>query len=243
MLPKIDVPVYEAILPSNKKTVKFRPFLVKEQKLLLMASQGTEVKETIDAIKQILKNCVLSEVDIDTLPVFDLEFLFLNLRARSVNEMVSIRYKCNNQITDSEGEIKVCSGHVDYELNVLDIKPEFGPNHTNKIMISENMGMVLKYPTFEIMRKLESTDENEMVFELLLNCVDFIFDKDQIYHSKDVPKEELVEFIDNLQQKHLELIKEFFDSMPKVKKDLDFKCSKCGHEDKITIEGVQSFFV
>ena len=106
MLPKIDVPVYEAILPSNKKTVKFRPFLVKEQKLLLMASQGTEAKETIDAIKQILRNCVLSEVDIDTLPVFDLEFLFLNLRARSVNEMVSIRYKCNNQITDSEGESK-----------------------------------------------------------------------------------------------------------------------------------------
>jgi hypothetical protein len=243
MLPKIDVPVYEAILPSNKKTVKFRPFLVKEQKLLLMASQGTEVKETIDAIKQILKNCVLSEVDIDTLPVFDLELLFLNLRARSVNEIVNIRYKCNNQIGVEDGESKTCSGHVDYELNVLDIKPEFGKNHTNKIMISDDVGMMLKYPTFEIMKKLESTDENEMVFELLLNCIDFIFDKDQIYHSKDIPKEELVEFLDNLQQKHLELIKDFFDTMPKVKKDLDFKCPKCGHGEVITIEGVQSFFV
>ena len=243
MLPKIDVPVYEAILPSNKKTVKFRPFLVKEQKLLLMASQGTEVKETIDAIKQILRNCVLSEVDIDTLPVFDLEFLFLNLRARSVNEIVNIRYKCNNQIPDGDGESKTCTGQVDYEVNVLDIKPEFGENHSNKIMISNDVGMMLKYPTFEIMKKLESTDENEMVFELLLNCIDFIFDKDQIYHNKDIPKEELVEFLDNLQQKHLELIKDFFDTMPKVKKDLDFKCPKCGHEDKIIIEGVQSFFV
>jgi hypothetical protein len=243
MLPKIDVPVYEAILPSNNKTVQFRPFLVKEQKLLLMASQGTDIKETIDSIKRILKNCVLTDIDIDALPVFDLEFLFLNLRARSVNEMVNIRYKCNNKIVNEEGESKECTGHVEYDLNVLDIKPEFGADHNPKIMLSDKLGMVLKYPTFEIMSKLEASNENDMVFELLLHCVDFIFDNEEIYKSKDIPKEELVEFLDNLQQKHLELIKTFFDTMPKVKKDLEFNCPKCGHHDQITIEGVQSFFV
>ena len=241
-LPKIDVPIYEATLPSNNKIVKFRPFLVKEQKLLLMTAQATDTKDIIDAIKQILKNCIVTELDIDTLPVFDLEFLFLNLRARSVNEVVDIKYKCNNQLTNPDGETKTCNGTVDYKVNVLEIKPEFGSEHTNKIEISENLGIVLKYPTFEMMKKLENKSEDQAVFELLVQCIDYIYDTDNMYYPKDEDPKDLEEFIDSLQQKHLEKIKEFFDSMPKVKKDLDFKCPKCGLDDKITIEGVQSFF-
>lgn len=241
-LPKIDVPIYEATLPSNNQKVKFRPFLVKEQKLLLMTAQATETKEVIDAIKQILKNCILTELDIDILPVFDLEFLFLNLRARSVNEIVDIKYKCNNQLTNNEGETKTCNGTVDYKVNVLEIKPEFGSEHSNKIEISENLGIVLKYPTFEMMKKLENKSEDQAIFELLIQCIEYIYDADNMYYPKDEDPKDLEEFIDSLQQKHLEKIKEFFDSMPKVKKDLDFKCPKCGLEDIITIEGVQSFF-
>lgn len=241
-LPKIDVPIFEAVLPSNKQIVKFRPFLVKEQKLLLMASQATEVKEVIDSIKQILRNCILTELDIESLPVFDLEFLFLNLRARSVNEIVDIKYKCNNHSVTEDGETRTCTGMVEYKIDVLEIKPEFAPNHTNKIQVSENLGIVLKYPTFEMMKTIEGKREDEAVFELLLQCIDYIYDKDNMYYPKDSTHEEMTEFIDNLQQKHLEMIKDFFDSMPKVKKDLDFKCPKCGLEDKIVIEGVQSFF-
>lgn len=241
-LPKIDVPIFEAVLPSNGQIVKFRPFLVKEQKLLLMSAQATEVKEVIDSIKQILRNCILTELDIESLPVFDLEFLFLNLRARSVNEIVDIKYKCNNQFQGEDGEVKTCNGSVEYKIDVLEIKPEFGSEHSNKIQITENLGMVLKYPTFEMMKRIENKKEDEAVFDLLMECIDYIYDKENLYYTKDTEREELVEFIDNLQQKHLEMIKVFFDSMPKVRKELDFECPKCGLQDKIVLEGVQSFF-
>ena len=241
-LPKIDVPIYEATLPSNNQVVKFRPFLVKEQKLLLMSAQSTDTKEVIDSIKNILKNCIITELDIDILPVFDLEFLFLNLRARSVNEVVDIKYKCNNQLPDGEGELKTCNGSVEYKIDVLEIKPEFGENHSNKVEITENLGMVLRYPTFEMMKRIENKKEDEAVFELLMECIEYIYDKENIYYTKDTERDDLVEFIDNLQQKHLESIKVFFDSMPKIKKELDFICPKCGLEDKIVLEGVQSFF-
>jgi hypothetical protein len=242
-LPKIDVPMYEATLPSNNQVVKFRPFLVKEQKLLLMSAQATETKEIIESIKQILRNCIITELDIDTLPVFDLEFLFLNLRARSVNEIVDIKYRCNNQIKGPEDEEpKTCNGFVEYKIDVLQIHPEFAEGHTNKIQISDNLGLVLKYPTFEMMQKIESKTEDEAIYDLLIQCIEYIYDADNLYYTKDTEREELLEFIDNLQQKHLEEIKKFFDTMPKVKKDLDFKCPKCGMEDKIFIEGVQNFF-
>ena len=120
-LPKIDVPIYEATLPSNNQIVKFRPFLVKEQKLLLMASQSSEIEEVISSIKQALKNCLISELDIDSLPVFDLEFLFLNLRARSVGEVVNVTYKCNNVLSiDPEGNQNICPGSQKFDINVLE---------------------------------------------------------------------------------------------------------------------------
>ena len=244
MLPKIDVPVYETILPSNNQVVKFRPFLVKEQKILMMGAQATDPKEIIDSIRQILSNCILSELDIDSLPVFDLEFLFLNLRARSVNEVVEIKYRCNNELDEEKEETKRCTGFVTFDINVLDIKPEFGEGHTSDIKLSNKVGMKLKYPTFETMRDLdtEGKTEDDVMYDLLVNCIDFIYDENNMYYPKDSSKEEIEEFIDNLQQKNLEEIKTFFATMPKVKKELDFLCPKCGFEDHILIEGVQNFF-
>ena len=242
-LPKIDVPIYEAALPSNNQVVKFRPFLVKEQKLLLMASQSSEIEEVIGSIKQALKNCLISELDIDVLPVFDLEFLFLNLRARSVGEVVNVTYKCNNVLSvDPEGNQNICPGSQKFDINVLEINPKFGEGHTNKIMITDNLGIVMKYPSFEIMQKFQGKNEEEILFELIIKCIDYIFDKDNIYYVKDLEKDEINEFIDSMQQQHLEKIKAFFDTMPKISKELDFNCSKCGFEEKINLEGVQSFF-
>jgi hypothetical protein len=242
-LPKIDVPIYEAILPSNNQVVKFRPFLVKEQKLLLMAAQSSEIEEVVGSIKQALKNCMISELEIDTLPVFDLEFLFLNLRARSVGEVVNVTYKCNNVLSiDPEGNQNICPGSQKFDINVLEIKPKFGEEHTDKIMITDNLGIVMKYPSFEIMQKFQGKNEEEVLFELIIKCIDYIFDKDNIYYVKDLEKEEISEFIDSMQQQHLEKIKSFFDTMPKITKELDFHCSKCGFEETINLEGVQSFF-
>lgn len=242
MLPKIDVPIYELKLISSGKSVRFRPFLVKEQKLLLMASQSEDPKDALNVVKQISKNCVLDDIDIESLPVFDLEFIFLNLRARSVNEVINLQYKCNNKVKDETGEEKVCNGLEKFEVNLLEILPDKNPNHTKKIMLSDKLGIMMKYPTFEIVSNLKGQNESEILMELLISCVDNIFDNDQIYYTKDVSKEELEEFIDNLQQKDLEKIQQFFDTTPKIKKNLNFSCHKCGYKENIVVEGLQNFF-
>ena len=243
MLPKLDVPIHTVNLISTGKPVRFRPFLVKEQKLFLMASESEDPNEMIGVIRQVLKNCVLDEIDVDNLPTFDLEFLFMHLRARSVEEIVNLRYKCNNVIKSEDGEETKCSGIVEFDLNLLEIEPTKNPEHKNKIQITENLGICFKYPTFEMIQKYEKLNENEVMIRILVDCIDYIYDKEQIYYAKDTPREELEEFVDSLQQKDLEKFKEFFDTMPEVKKDVHFKCPKCSYEEDMTIKGMQSFFV
>lgn len=243
MLPKLDVPIYEVTLISTGKTVRIRPFLVKEQKLFLMASESEDQKETVNVIRQVLKNCILDEVDVDGLPTFDLEWLFINLRARSVEEVVELRYRCNNKLKDENGEEKSCGGAVEFDLNLLEITPTKNPEHTNKIQLTDNLGVCLKYPTFEMIQKYETMDENDVMMNVLVDCIDFIYDKDSVYYAKDSTKEELIDFVDNLQQVHLEKIKKFFDTLPEIKKDVHFKCPKCGYEEDIEIKGMQNFFV
>jgi len=243
MLPKIDVPIYELELLSSGKKIRFRPFLVKEQKLLLMATHSEDTKDSLNVVKQISKNCILDDIDVESLPVFDLEYIFLNLRARSVNEVVNLQYKCNNKIVDEKNEEKTCGSVEKFDINLLEIQPIKNPNHNKKIMLTDNLGIVMKYPTFEIVSKLSSQTEEEILIELLINCIDYIFDTDKIYYAKDVSKEELVEFIDNLQQKDLEKIQQFFETSPKLKKDLTFSCRKCGYKENIVLEGLQNFFI
>jgi len=242
-LPKIDVPTYELKLISNDKKIRFRPFLVKEQKLFLMASESNDPKETIRTIRQVLKNCILDEIDIDSLPMFDLEWLFLNLRARSVEEVVELKYKCNNNIKNEVGEETKCKGTVDFKLNLLEITPTKNANHTNKINLTDNLGICMKYPSFELLEKYDGREEEEIMMEMLVDCVDYIYDKEQIYYAKDSSREELQEFVDSLQQKDLEKIKVFFDTVPEIKKDLHFDCPKCGYKDEISVKGLQNFFV
>jgi hypothetical protein len=230
-------------LISTGKPIRFRPFLVKEQKLFLMASESEDAKETINVIRQVLKNCVLDEIDVDGLPTFDLEYLFMNMRARYVDEVVDLKYKCNNVIKNDKDEDVRCEGTVGFKFNLLEIQPTIHEDHKNKINLTENLGICLKYPTFEMVKKYEDMDENQVLTHVLVDCIDYIFDQDQIYYAKDSTREELEEFIDNLQQKDLEKFKDFFDKMPEIKKDVKFKCPKCDYEEDITIKGMQNFFV
>jgi hypothetical protein len=208
-----------------------------------MAAESDDAKETVNVIRQVLKNCILDEIDVDGLPTFDLEYLFMHLRARSVEEVVDLKYKCNNNVKDEAGEEKKCTGSVSFKLNLLEVEPTKNPDHSNKIQITENLGLCLKYPTFEMIQKYENLNEEEIMTKILVDCVDYIYDKDSVYYAKDTTKEELEEFIDNLQQKDLEKIKQFFDTMPELKKDVHFNCPKCGYEEDITIKGLQNFFV
>ena len=164
------------------------------------------------------------------------------MRARSVEEVVDLKYKCNNVVKNEQNEDSICNGSVEYKLNLLEIQPTKNPNHTNKFKINDKLGICFKYPTIELIEKYEDRDENEVMIDILVDCVDYIFDDDQVYYSKDASREELKEFIENLQQKDLEKFKSFFDTTPEIKKDLQFKCPKCGYNENITVKGLQNFF-
>lgn len=243
MLPKIDVPVYTIELISNGKKVKFRPFTVKEEKLFLMATESDDVNTSLDTIKQVIGNCIVNDVDINKLPMFDIEHIFLNLRARSIGEIVDLKYKCNNDVTDENGEQKKCNNVVDLSLNVLDIKAEKNKNHTNKIEITDKLGVVLKYPNLDSLKYSDEEDELLTTINLIVDSIDYIYDEESVYHSKDTKREELIEFIEGLQNKDLIKFQEFFETMPKLKTNIHFKCSKCGYEEDILLEGIQNFFV
>lgn len=243
MLPKLDVPIYTVNLVSTGKPIRFRPFLVREQKLFLMAAESNDGNEMVTTIRQVLKNCILDEIDVDNLPTFDLEWLFMNLRARSVEEIVDLSYKCNNTVKDETGADKKCNGVVEFKLNLLEIEPTKNANHKNKVQITENLGIAFKYPTFEMIQKYEKMNESEVIIRILVDCIDYVYDKENVYYAKDSTKQELEEFIDGLQQKDLEKFKEFFDTMPEIKRDVHFKCPKCQYEEDITIKGMQNFFV
>ena len=245
MLPKIDVPVYETTLISTGKKVKFRPFLVKEQKLFLMAAQSDDSNEMVEVVKQVLNNCLVSKVNVEELPTFDLENLFMNLRAKSVGEVINLKYTCNNDVKTDEGETKKCGSVVSFDVNLLEIKPEISKEHSKKIEISKKLGIMMKYPTMRMLDNLSSMDENNFdnLLEVVVSCIDYIYDDSQMYYAKDTEKQELIEFVENLQQEDLVKIQNFFTTMPKNKKELQFKCKKCGYEDKIVVEGLQNFFV
>ena len=192
MLPKIDVPIYNVKLLSTGKSLRFRPFTVKEEKLFLMANEGEDLTTVVDTIKQILNNCILDEFDIDSLPLFDIEHLFLNIRARSIGEVVNLKYKCNNDVLDEETkEEKKCNNVVQIDLNVLEIEPNKQEGHTNKIEITEKMGIVMKYPTFEILKKFNEESQADSIIKMTTSCIDYVYDADSIYYAKDFTENEL----------------------------------------------------
>jgi len=242
MLPKIDTPIYEVKLISTGKVVQFRPFLVKEQKLFLMNTENDDVESTIKVIRQVLKNCVLSDIDIDALPVFDLEYLFMHLRARSVSEVVNLKYRCNNKVKTETEEEKDCGQINEISFNVLEIKPTITEGHTKKFQLTDKVGIIMRYPTFELMQKSAGGEDADIIMDLIYASIEQVYDEDTVYHMKDSTRDEIIEFVDNLQQKDLENIRNFFDTMPKIEKKIDYKCKKCGYQENITLEGVQSFF-
>lgn len=241
-LPKLDVPIHELYLPLSKQKVQFRPFLVKEEKILLMAMESKDENSALLPIKQIINNCCLSDIDVDGLPVTDLEFFFLNLRARSIGEVVELQYKCNNTVPDENGEEKKCNNVVRFDVNILDIKPEIDPEHTNKIELTDKLGIVMRYPTLKMMENAKGS-EVERLMDVIIDSVDYIYDDESIYYKKDVPKKELLDFIDGMTKEQFAKLQKFFETMPKIKKDVDFTCNKCGYHEKITVEGIQNFFI
>ena len=238
-LPKIDSPVYELDLPLSQKHIKFRPFLVKEQKNLMMAMESDD-KETIERnIRQVLTNCTITEdIDIDKLPVIDVEFYFVNLRARSVGEIVENKYICTNEVEGVQ-----CGNKMESQFNLLDITVDIDPNYNDNIKLTDKITIKLKYPEFSLVEKLKKKNSAvEIAFEVVADSIQYIFDGEQYYHANETPREELMEFIESLNQDQFGKLEEFFDHLPKMNKQVDLKCGKCGFDHSFDMEGLESFF-
>ena len=240
-LPKIDSPIYSVKLPLSQKEIMFRPFLVKEQKNLLMALEADD-KETIERnIKQILHNCTVSEkIDINKLPVVDVEYYFINLRSKSVGEIVENTYICNNE-TNNDGNRCGNKMQINIDLNTIQVD-NINPDDCN-IQLTDKISIKLKYPEFSIVEKLaESENSVDVAFKIIVDCIENIFDGEQYYYANESTPQELMEFIESLNQDQFSKIEKFFDKIPKIKKDLEIKCNKCGYDHSITVEGLENFF-
>jgi hypothetical protein len=239
-LPKIDVPTYEIELPVSKKKIRYRPFLVKEQRNLLMAMESTESGSVHDAIRDILYNCTLTEgIDIEKLPIIDIEYYFINLRAKSVGEIVESKYRCNNVVDDKE-----CNNLMEHNLNLLNIKVKMDESISPDIQITEKLSIRMKYPEFGIIKdSVNIENETELTFNMLARSIEYIYDGDQFYYARETPIEELIEFVENLNQAQFEKIEKFFNNLPKMSEKIEMTCGKCGFHHSFKVEGLESFFV
>ena len=235
-LPKLNVPVYEAILPSTEKVIKYRPFLVKEEKLLLTAQESGE-DAVLPAVKQIIKNCIQGEIDVDTMPIFDIEYLFLRLRAKSIGEEVTLGLKpwgC----PQNNGEL--CKFTTEVTINLEEIECKKDKKHSSKIMLDDKIGIMMKYP--DISQIGIKGSEIEMGMKVIRNCINMIFTEEETHERDSFTDEELDEFIDSLNSQQFKLIREFFDNMPVLKHTVKYKCETCKEKKETTLQGLNSFF-
>jgi hypothetical protein len=238
-LPMMSTPTYMMEIPSTGQTVKYRPFLVKEEKALLIAQQSEEMMTMVQTLKGVVKSCVLEEIDIEKLATFDLEYMFVQIRGKSVGETVDLVFPCDEDHGEQNAK---ATSKVTIDLNTLVVEKEEG--HTNKIDLFNNVGVVMRYPTIDVLKKLEGiqTDDLDKVFDIVALSIDFIYDGDQIYYSKEQTHAELLQFVNNLNSQQFLKIQNFFVTMPKIKKEIQYDCPVCGKHHVKMLEGLQSFF-
>lgn len=238
-LPVQSTPTYQVTIPSTDEKVNFRPFLVKEEKALLLAQQSEDASVMVETLKGVLSGCLLGNVDVAKLALFDLEYLFTQIRGKSVGEDLELYFTCEH-CEDDEGK-----NVVKRVLDLNEVKVTKNPKHKNKIELFDDVGMVLKYPDVEVMKGVDMfIDENnfDSMFEILVSSIDYIYDTDNIYHAHETPREELMEFVGNLTNEQFLKINEFFETMPRLTHHVEFDCPVCGsHNDRI-VEGLANFF-
>lgn len=238
-LPQLTTPTHELELPSNGQVIKFRPFLVKEEKILLMAMESGDNKDIINAVKQIINNCIITEgVSAEEFAVFDIEFFFLQLRSKSVSETVIIKYK-NNTCTENDG--KPCGKELPVMIKLDEIQVYKDPEHTSKIELEDGIGMIMKYPLMGSITDIDTKDSDKL-FELVASCIGTIYDKDTTYEASDFSSKELEDFIFSMTQAQFGKIKNFFDTMPQLRHTAKVKCKTCGYNKEIKLRGLQDFF-
>jgi hypothetical protein len=238
VLPQIDTPTYTVKLPISELTVKYRPYKVKEQKILSMAKESEEKNTLVEAILQVAQNCMIDPIDVRELPITDVEYFYYTLRARSESEVLELRYKCENVHED-----KVCGTIMDYDLNLLTelevIKSDISPI----IEVTDKVGLKMRHSRFEldtIGDKIPTPDE---ILEIIARNVEFIYDENSAYSGQDVPIANIINWIGELPPEKYIKIEEFLQNEPKIVKKLDITCKKCGFDHHIEVRDIFDFFI
>lgn len=238
-LPMMNAPIYTLVVPSSGATVKYRPFLVKEEKALLIAQQSEDVVTMIETLKQVVKSCVQDKLDVEKLATFDLEYMFTQIRGKSVGETVDLIFGCDLDHGEQNEKAKAT---VTIDLSTITV--EKSAEHNNKIELFGNVGVVMKYPTVDVIKKLEGFDVNDLdtVFDIMALSIDYIYDGEQLFYAKESTREELLAFIENLSSEQFARVQKFFETMPKIRKEIQYDCPVCNRHHVKMLEGLQSFF-
>ena len=236
-LPKISTPTYELELPSSGKTIKFRPFLVKEEKLLVLALESDDSKEITNAVKAVLKDCIQTRgVKVETLPTFDIEYLFLNIRGKSVGEDIEVSVLCPD---DNET-------YADVQISIDDIQVTKDKDHSNKIKIDENLMMEMKYPSLNqfIKNNFDFSNDNQVdqSFDLIASCIDKVYSADEAWTTDDFTKKEVLDFLEQMNSTQFKQIENFFTTMPKLSHEVEVVNPKTKKKNMVVLEGLASFF-
>lgn len=236
-LPMNSTPVYNLTVPSTGAVIEYRPFLIKEEKALLLAQQSEQPKVMVDTLKQVVRECIKTkDVNVDELATFDIEYIFTQIRAKSVGEEVELNLRCDTCEDDKAISI--------VRLDLTKINVEKAEGHDKNIKLFGDVGIVMKYPSFDIVSKFENLDTSNVndMFNIVIECIDYIYTSQEVFYAKEQTKEELLDFLNNLTSDQFVLIQSFFETMPKMKKEIDYKCPVCGAAHHKVLEGISSFF-
>ena len=236
-------PTFDVVVPSTKKKIKCRPFLVKENKILLAASESKDPEEILNATKQMFANCILdwNGHKLENLAIFDFEYILLKIRCRSKGEVATLAF---GGLVDSECAECRKDKVIKIELDKIEIK--YNENNSKKVELTEEVGMIMKYPkytlAFDMIKAGQKSQSSEVFFDLIYDCIESLYDKDNVYEIKDMEKSEIIEFVDSFTSEQMEKVQKFFDTLPTIEHEVDLGCKTCGREEKQTIRGLASFF-
>ena len=234
-LPKLEVPIYELTVPSTDEKIKYRPFLIKEEKILLIAMESGANEDVIQAVKQIVSECTFNTLKLGNMPMFDVEYIFLQIRSKSVGEVSKLKILCRD-----DGET-----YANVEVDLTEIEVQVNDDHTNKIELTDEMGVIMKYPTIDSFSTAGISDITpDNMLDVIVACIDKIYDKkgEEVYDSKDSSKKELMDFVEQMNTTQFQDVQAFFDSMPKLRHEISVVNPKTKVENVVALSGLNDFF-
>lgn len=230
-IPMVKVPTFKMTLPFTKEEVKFRPYIVKEEKILIMARESDDNNAMIEAVGDIVKECTFGKIDINTTPMFDVQYAFLQIRGKSIGEKFDFNCVCGG-----------CKTTIPVSVDISEFELSVTPGHTNKIQLDENFTVLMKYPSIKSFIKLYFDDSENAIYDVVADCIDTIYTEDEVYKNDGTDNKLFLEFLENLTVKQFENLERFFVTMPIIQKDIQFDCPKCQEKNRTLINGISNFF-